>query len=81
MWSSTAATEKCYVTDIINMRLSQNTSAYDGPWLDTVLVIVMIRCVFIKVVIELKIYYIYKAIFRIIKLAVRNLLRTSNFIV
>jgi hypothetical protein len=37
--------------------------------------------VFIMVITELKIYYIYEAVLRSIKVAVRNLSGASNFIV
>jgi hypothetical protein len=40
---------------------------------DTVLLRVMIRCVFIRIVTELKNYYIYKTVLQTIKLADRNL--------
>jgi hypothetical protein len=44
------------------------------------LVRVLIRCVFVRVVIELETYHIYEMVLRIIKVAARNLSGISNFI-
>jgi hypothetical protein len=48
--------------------------------LDAALVRVLIGCVFVKVVTELKTCHIYEVVLRTIKIAARNLLGTSNFI-
>jgi hypothetical protein len=44
-----------------------------------VLVRVLIGCVFVRVVTELKTYYIYEAVLQTIKVAADNLLEASNF--
>jgi hypothetical protein len=48
--------------------------------LDAILIRVLIECVFIRVVTELKICHIYEAVLRTIKVAVYNLSGALNFI-
>jgi hypothetical protein len=59
---------------------AKDPAAATAHRLDAALVRVLIGCVFVRVVTELKICHIYEGVLRTIKVAARNLSGASNFI-
>jgi hypothetical protein len=60
---------------------ARGSALQQSTMLNAVLLRVLISCVFVSVVTELKTCHIYKAVLRIIKIAVHNLSGASNFTV